>query len=36
MQANIWIKKMEEKRKIICIKPTMDPKIMNRNLEAAI
>ncbi len=36
MQANIWIKKMEEKRKIICIKPTMDAKIMGRQLEQAI
>jgi len=36
MQANIWIKKKEDSRKIICIKPTMDPKIMNRYLESSI
>lgn len=36
MQANIWIKKMEEKAGIKIIKPTMDPKVMSRILEAAV
>mmetsp|Transcript_3594 Transcript_3594/g.2630 ORF Transcript_3594/g.2630 Transcript_3594/m.2630 type:complete len:292 (+) Transcript_3594:4934-5809(+) len=36
MQANIWIKKKEESRKIISIKPTMEPKIMSRYLESSI
>jgi hypothetical protein len=26
LQANIWIKKMEEKNQIKVVKPTMDPK----------
>lgn len=36
MQANIWIKKMEEKHGIKVIKPTMDPKNMSRVLENAV
>jgi dynein heavy chain len=36
MQANIWIKKMEEKNGIKVIKPTMDPKVMSRVLESAV
>lgn len=36
MQANIWIKKMEEKHGIKCIKPTMDNKQLSRILENAI
>jgi hypothetical protein len=34
MQANIWIKKMEEKNNIKSIKPTMDAKVICRILEA--
>lgn len=36
MQANIWIKKMEEKNKIQVIKPTMDAKVMSRILENCV
>lgn len=36
MQANIWIKKMEEKQGIKVIKPTMDAKVMSRILENAV
>ena len=36
MQANIWIKKMEEKGAVKIIKPTMDPKVMSRVLENAV
>lgn len=36
MQANIWIKKMEEKNQIKSIKPTMDAKQMCRILETQI
>lgn len=36
MQANIWIKKMEEKNGIKTIKPTMDLKQLGRILEASI
>jgi len=36
MQANIWIKKMEEKNGVKVIKPTMDAKIMSRMLESAV
>jgi len=35
MQANIWIKKMEEKNGIKVIKPSMDIKIITRTLENA-
>lgn len=36
MQANIWIKKMEEKNNIRTIKPTMDNKMISRILESQI
>ena len=36
MQANIWIKKMEEKNGVKIIKPTMDIKILSRILENAV
>lgn len=36
MQANIWIKKMEEKSNIRTIKPTMDNKMISRILESQI
>ncbi len=36
LQANIWIKKMEEKNHIKVVKPTMDPKIMSRLLETSV
>lgn len=36
MQANIWIRKMEEKSGIRVIKPTMDAKILSRTLETAV
>ena len=36
MQANIWIKKLEEKNTIKAIKPTMDNKTMCRILETQI
>ena len=36
MQANIWIKKMEEKNGMKVIKPTMDPKVLSRILENAV
>jgi len=36
MQANIWIKKMEEKNGIKVVKPTMDMKILSRTLEVAV
>lgn len=36
LQANIWIKKMEEKAGIKVVKPTMDPKLMSRYLETSV
>ena len=36
MQANIWIKKMEEKNGVKVIKPTMDQKKMSQQLENAV
>lgn len=36
LQANIWIKKMEEKNQIKIVKPTMDPKVMSRTLEISV
>lgn len=36
MQANIWIKKMEDTSNIKTIKPTMDNKTMSRILETQI
>ena len=36
LQANIWIKKMEEKQGIRIVKPTMDPKVMSRILETSV
>lgn len=36
LQANIWIKKMEEKAGIKVVKPTMDPKIMSRYLQTSV
>ena len=36
MQANQWIKKMEEKNEVTIIKPTMDANILARILKAAI
>lgn len=36
MQANIWIKKMEEKNQIRSIKPSMDAKQTCRILETQI
>jgi dynein heavy chain len=36
LQANIWIKKMEEKAGIKVVKPTMDAKVMSRILETSV
>lgn len=36
MQANLWIKKMEEKNDIKSVKPTMDPKVFSRIIENSI
>ena len=36
LQANIWVKKMEEKSGIKVVKPTMDPKQMSRVLENSV
>ena len=36
LQANGWIRKMEDKNQIRIVKPTMDPKIMSRSLETAV
>ncbi len=36
MQANIWIKKMEEKNGIKVVKPTMDNKVLTRILETCV
>jgi dynein heavy chain len=36
MQANIWIKNMENKNGVKIIKPTMDAKVMSRILENAV
>jgi dynein heavy chain len=36
LQANGWIRKMEEKNQLKIVKPTMDAKVMSRILETSV